>query len=92
MGIKSFLSWASVFVQLVAALLWYYATLAKVNAKRIAENNTVDGWQPEQIVSSDDGRDVLATAELQTYWNRWAAGVTGLGIAIMAVSTALPED
>ena len=92
MDMKSIFTWASVAIQLVAALLWLYATVAKVDATKFSKENTIDGWEPAQIVNSANNSDVMATAELQTYWNRWAALATALGVAAMAIATALPNE
>jgi hypothetical protein len=83
---KSCLLWASAVFGLVAALLWFYATIVKVDYRRTLKK---DG-SPEPAITEDEngGREinVLETAKKQTYWNMWAALATGLSMLCQAFS------
>ena len=93
MTLTILLTWFSVATQGVAAILWFYATVAKVSAAEVeAEYQKIHGPTsgPAQI-EADDGSDVVATLQLQTKWNRWAAFATGLGVGLLAIASAIPE-
>ncbi len=79
---KTTMPWVSAISGIVAAVLWFLATVVKVRHKR---ETSFD------ITCKDGGREigVLATAEKQTTWNRWAALFTGLSMLAQAVSLML---
>ena len=93
MHLQQIALWASVVVQGFAAGLWFYASAAKIDAKKAAKDyqeRTGATWSPAQIVY-EDGTDFAASAQLQSVWNKRAALVTGLGVALSAIAAALPS-
>lgn len=94
MILKDVITWASVGVQGLAALLWFASTVVRVNATRVEEAyKKIHGPDsgPFQIVS-ENGSDFIQTVKLQALWNRWAALATGVGIGLLAIATALPNS
>jgi len=84
---KTNMLWASAISGLIAAVLWFIATVIKVDYKDIVKN----GFTEAAITENENGRkaDVLRTAKLQTAWNRWAAFVTGVSMLAQAISLML---
>ena len=95
MSTQSVITWLSVVVQSAAAGLWFYATVAKVSAADVEaeyQKTHGPGSGPAQIVDEEDGSDIVATLQLQTKWNRWAAFTTGSGVLLMAIATAISKE
>jgi hypothetical protein len=84
---KTTLVWISAISGLIAAVLWFIATVIKVDYKEIMKNGFVDA----AITENENGRqiDILLTAKQQTLWNRWAALVTGLSMLAQSISLML---
>lgn len=62
----------------IAAYLWYRSTTARV----IHREGDAGAGNPEIIV---DGLRYIETSKLQTRWNRWAAGVSGIAALCQAL-------
>lgn len=93
MTFKEAINWAAVFLQGIAAILWIASTLVRVKAADVVaeyEKTYGVGSGPSQIVT-EDGDDFGATIKRQAYWNKWAAMMTGIGIATQAIANALPS-
>jgi hypothetical protein len=69
------LSWGVVFFSGLAGILWLAATIVWVSDKT-TDKPGPDGWYSAKIVDPDRGVDILATAERQVKWNRYAAAAT----------------
>ena len=83
MIIEIALNWATVFFGFLAAGLWFTSTITAVSPNPDS-NEFV-------IIEKDNGKekDVLATAERQVWWNRWAASATGAAALCQAVVMTL---
>ncbi len=83
---KPILLWVSAIAGVIAAVLWFIATVVTVKYKRTMRK---DGT-PESAITEDEngGReiDVLLTAKRQTRWNRWAALATAISMLAQALS------
>ena len=84
---KMIILWLSAISGLIAAVLWFIATLIKVDYKDIVTN----GFTEAAITENENGReiDVLLTAKRQTTRNRWAALATGISMLAQAISLML---
>ena len=73
---------------LVAAALWFKATIVSVEPDPNSHEAQISQY------SSDGGRrrDILATADAQTWWNKWAAVATGIAAACQAVALLIPDN
>ena len=83
--VRTILTFASALLALLAAILWYKASTAKV---------AYDPARREAAVTWGDGErrwDVFRTAELQARWNKRAAGTASLAAAVQAVLMLMPE-
>jgi hypothetical protein len=85
---KATMMWISAISGLIAAILWFTATIVKVDYKRTKRK---DGTFESTITENENGRetDVLLTAKHQTMWNRWAALATGISMSAQAISLML---
>jgi len=81
---KTEMLWVSAVTGVIAAVLWFIATVIKVDYEDIVKN----GFAEAAITENENGReiDVLLTAKLQTRWNRWAAFATGMSMLAQAIS------
>jgi hypothetical protein len=81
-SLVNWLNWGSVAFGLVAAGLWFYATVAKV------EDRSTGNWDNPPLTTTHKGRtiDILATAAKQTRLNSYAAAVTALASLSAALS------
>jgi hypothetical protein len=74
------LSWASVGIGFLAAVLWFIASKVWVRYKEPTGNQMI----PAAVV--ENGVNVLETAKRQTWWNMWAALATGVSVGLQAFS------
>jgi hypothetical protein len=76
---KNVLIWIGILFGLVAALLWFYSTIAKVDYTPQTDRQ---GWTDAAITRIEGDRtiDVLSTADRQTKINKWAAIATALSV------------
>lgn len=81
---KTLMSWVSAISGIIAAVLWFSATVVKVKHKR---ETSFD------ITFENSGRQIgfLATAMKQTTWNMWAALFTGISMLAQAISLLITE-
>jgi hypothetical protein len=85
---KAAFNWASIVAFGVAAVLWVCSTRVKVSAKEALIPDG-DGWTPAGAID-DDGSEFFATVKRQSRWSGWAAVATAIGVALQALSNALP--
>lgn len=95
MILKSVMTWLAAAASAFAALLWWYASTREVMHVDLVEGN--EGYIPGSDAANrprdKDGQriiDPLASAELQSYWNRWAAIAAAVAAGAQAIALALP--
>lgn len=82
--VRTILTFASAFLALLAALLWYKASTASV---------AHDQNSGEAAITWGDGEsrvDLIRTAQLQAVWNRRAAVAASLAACAQAVLMLMP--
>lgn len=79
--------WISAVSGLIAAGLWFIATVIKADYEEIVE----DGFVEAALTENENGRrvDILRTAKVQIKWNRCAALATGISMLAQAISLML---
>ncbi len=71
----------------VSAFCWYKSATAEVkDPHNRPDGATFDG----PIISK--GKDVVATLEAQSSWNKWAAIAASLSAGLATITKFLPED
>ncbi|MBB4709781.1 hypothetical protein [Xanthomonas arboricola] len=87
MSLKISLSYASAFAAVIASFLWYKASATEVS-------HDPDDPHDKAVVIFSNGDhqwDVIATAELQTKWNKRAAFAASMAAIIQAVCLVVPD-
>ncbi|MBB3827761.1 MULTISPECIES: hypothetical protein [Xanthomonas] len=87
MSLKTLLSYASAFAAVIASLLWYKASAAEVSH----DPDDPDDKATVIFFNGDHCWDVIATAELQTKWNKRAALAASIAAIIQSVSLVYPD-
>lgn len=69
---------------LISCLLWIRSATVKAP---YVDNISQNGWSDAALIqTSDKGAfDIIATADLQTKWNKWAAGFAAASAVFQAI-------
>jgi len=86
-NVKGILSIVAAIFAMAAAILWFKSTIVKV-----PPNEEPDEAGMISTSIQADGADVIETARMQNYWNRWGALAASIAALAQGISLLIPSD
>jgi hypothetical protein len=90
-NLKAFFTLVLCVSSVISCLLWVRSATVKAPYKPKQDESGM--WEMSISVKTDKGHfDVLETAELQTKWNKWAAGFAAIAAVSQAILSYIPAQ
>lgn len=90
-NLKALVTFVLCVSSVISCALWVRS--ATVKAPYVPKRDASGMWEASISVQTESGHfDVLETAELQTKWNKWAAGFAAIAAVSQAILAYIPAQ